>query len=173
MIKYSGLGQLADVHTELTNPGGGHYPVRRRGERRELRPNWNGIAWLEAQTWKATELLGTNPVYLDGDDPVWVTRTAARLADRITYCAPSNCARPMIELIDDYGVREEQMSGAQYSNPCPDCDDWSRTARCPQHTEQGAAGGAPHTQQGDPHDAARNLAQAAPDYLRILFGEVA
>lgn len=189
MIKHSGLGQLADVAKELTDPAGGHYPVRRRGERRELHPNWAGIAWLEAQTLKHTDLLGSHPVY-DGDDskPIWYTHPAARLADRTSEGVPTHCTRPMIELIDDYHVREELMSGAQYSIPCPRCDDWSRTARCTEHAERGAgavtspppavpdhphrwaaphfltdADGVLHAQQGDPYDAARDLVQAFRD----------
>jgi len=195
VIKYSGLGHLADVHKELTDPAGGHYPVRRRGERRELRPNWTAIAWLEAQTLEHTELLGTHAVY-DGDGVLWHTRTAARLADRVSEGVPRHCVRPMIELIDDYHVREEQMSGPQYSSPCPRCDDWSRTTRCPEHVERGAgyvadsafaappapaprpatphfttdADGVLHAQQGDPHNAARDLAQAVRDDFRIFLG---
>lgn len=138
MIKNSGLGQLAEAAKELSNPAGAHYPVRRRGERRELRPNWTGIAWLEAQTLKHTKVIGTIPVYADDDNPVWYTHPAARLTDRISEGAPTHCTRPMIELIDDYSVHEFRMSGPQYgTNPCPDCDDWSRTARCTQHQERG------------------------------------
>lgn len=137
MIKHSGLGQLADT---LSDPVAGHYPVRRRGERRELRPNWTGIAWLEAQTLKYTELLGGQPVY-DGesDGPIWHVRSAARLADQISEGAPTHYARPMIELIDDYSASEHRTSGAQHStSPCPGCDDWSRTTRCSEHAERGA-----------------------------------
>lgn len=194
MIKYSGLGHLADVHKELTDPAGGHYPVRRRGEHRELRPNWAGIAWLEAQTLKHTELLGAHAVY-DGDRLMWHTRTAARMSDQVSEGAPHHYVRPMIELIDDYHVREEQLSGAQYSTPCPGCDDWSRTARCPEHVERGAAtvtnafatppapaprpatphltidaDGVLHARQGDPYDAARNLAQDVRNEFRTFLG---
>lgn len=197
MIKHSGLGQLADVAKELTDPAGGHYPVRRRGERRKLHPNWAGIAWLEAQTLKHTDLLGTCEVH-DGDGVLWHTRAAARTSEG----APTHHVRPMIELIDDYHVREELMSGAQYSIPCPGCDDWSRTARCAEHTERSVvtspppavpdhphrwaaphfltdADGVLHAQQGDPYDAARDLVQAFrdefqrrpnPDHFRIFLG---
>lgn len=198
----NGLSQLADVHKELTDPAGGHYPVRRRGERRELRPNWTGIAWLEAQTLEHTEPLAhSRPVYAnDSDEPVWYTWLAARMANRLSASAPRHCVRPMIELVDDYQLPEHRMSGSSTSHrPCPDCDDWSRTARCAEHAEQGPAAvsgdeparrygeqlvtprpaaphfttdadGVLHAQQGDSYDAARDLARAIRDEFRIFLG---
>lgn len=137
MIENSGLGQLAEAAKELSNPAGAHYPVRRRGERRELRPNWTAIAWLEAQSLEGTKLECPTPVCPDGDEVAWYTHLARRVAPFSPSLHPTNCVRPMIELIDDYSA-DGRMSGHQYAtNPCPHCDDWSRTARCTQHHEQG------------------------------------
>ena len=137
MIENSGLGQLAEAAKELSNPAGAHYPVRRRGERRELRPNWTAIAWLEAQSLEGTKLECPTGVYPDGDEVAWYTHLARRVAPFSPLLHPTNCVRPMIELIDDYSA-DGRMSGHQLSNsPCPGCDDWSRTARCTQHHERG------------------------------------
>lgn len=100
-----------------------HYPVKQRRRPRRLNPNWAGIAWLEAQSMRATETVGV-PVYLGEGLEVYIA--AGR-----SVAARHGHPRPMFQ------VFELSVSSALRRNnlgtPCPGCDDWSRTAQCEQH----------------------------------------
>lgn len=45
---------LSDAARELVQPRNAHYPVKQRGERRRLNPNWEGIRWLEGEAFPAS-----------------------------------------------------------------------------------------------------------------------
>lgn len=45
---------LSDAARELAQPRNAHYPVKQRGERRRLNPNWEGIRWLEGEAFLAS-----------------------------------------------------------------------------------------------------------------------
>lgn len=130
MSKHSGLSQLADAATEMISPRLAHYPVRRKGERRRLNPNTDGIKWLEGEAFlEATQIVEFDVAH-DG------------LRSYLTsgwYAAKrgGNYARPMFQVF-----RMEASSSAQIPyTPCPDCDNWARTSKCETHHDlDGVAG---------------------------------
>jgi hypothetical protein len=122
--KDAGLSHPADIgRIEL------HYPIKKRGERRRLSPNSAGIEWLEASTETETELLEYAGDWA-GDASLQAMRALGWARARIGGLYP----RPMFQLVaTGEGVPE---SGSRYRDPCPDCDDWSRTARCAEHHDR-------------------------------------
>lgn len=103
-----------------------HYPVRRRGERRRLNPNTAGITWLETQSESDTEIYGTYDL-VPGEGMRALRSHGARRPD------PGICIRPMVAVLRDEHVFPSW--GSVRRDPCPGCDDWSRTARCARHPE--------------------------------------
>ena len=126
MPKFSGLSHLADVAREQLDDV--HcYPVRRRGTRRQLLPNQDGIDWLEGKIPGTgvgfigdTEIVGETLVEEDG-----IIFTRAEGANQREY------SRPMFQLIYD-GV----FSGSkQVVKPCEACDNFAYSWGCGEHPQ--------------------------------------
>lgn len=82
--------------------------------------------WLEIDT--ATKIFETTPPNHDG-----LVFTAAHGGEWGTGAQASNSySRPMFQLFID-GVGSALMRS--YRDPCPACDDWSRTSKCSEHVE--------------------------------------
>lgn len=100
------------------------YPVRRRGERRELLPNRAGIEWLEGEAFKS-------------DTEIVYTETLGVLEDclKITYASGRSQklhSRPMFDVLDG-----SAFSGFPPSvQPCASCDDFARSWNCEEHHER-------------------------------------
>lgn len=131
MIKNSGLGQLAEV----AGPAADSYPVKRKREVRRLNPNWTGIAWLEAQAVHDTEILFRY-------DDIWESSTlpAERIITRARGWGRArgngSHPRPMFQVLQ-LGTGSAMLISR---DSCPDCDDWSRTAVCEVHPDDGTEG---------------------------------
>lgn len=136
MIKHQGLAQLADtVNTS-------HYPVRRRGQKRQLNPNWVGIAWLEAEALEDTEILQTiepdarTSAYKMGEGlAVQHSRRAAEMADESVRERPLY-VRPMFQVFNDTDERVIVHHGTRVraDKSCADCYDFQYPGRdCPRH----------------------------------------
>lgn len=115
--KNSGLAQLADTANQ--QQGIHHYPVRRRGLPRALLPNWDAIAWLEADQ-AATEIEYTETSETDG---LIFTFAIGRTG--------KSYPRPMFQVIHDGALSAFRGIGG---TACP-CGDFSRTAYCDEHGE--------------------------------------
>lgn len=125
MSKHSGLSHLADVAREMISPAFAHYPVKRKGERRRLNPNWEGIQWLEGEDFlDATETVETSVSW----DGLQVHTAKGWYAARRS----GNCARPMFQV---FGLESSSSATMAYT-PCPDCDDWARTSQCRTHHDR-------------------------------------
>lgn len=122
--KHGGLSQLADT----ADPS--HYPVRRRGQKRALNPNWAGIAWLEAKELANTEVMAEPYAEAAG---VTYPRAYGWYAAKRAGHYP----RPMMQIFNDGATSSSQMI---YQNPCPDCDNWARSWNCPRHEDRGLEG---------------------------------
>jgi hypothetical protein len=118
----SGLSHLADVANPVD-----HYPVKRRREPRRLDPNWAGIAWLEAQSLADTEIIR----HVDQGDGLTAYTTEGWYGARRRGAYPG----PMFKIVLDLPL---DPGALVCDNPCPVCDDFSRTARCPDHPEKQA-----------------------------------
>lgn len=108
-----------------------HYPVKRRGQKRRLDPNWPAIAWLEAESLADTEIVDTDEVTLETDG---VTEIITLEHARGNYEARErrHYPRTMFQLIEDGHSSGSPTSPA---SPCPDCYDFSRSWNCPDHPE--------------------------------------
>jgi hypothetical protein len=127
MTKHHGLSQLADTAREVTG-GQAYYPVKRKGERRRLNPNWTGIAWLEAETLAATEIIQRTD--LDGTDMAGMTSLTAAGKIQNQLNRTSHCRR----MIDIFTLEASSSQPMTY-HPCPDCDNFAYTATCTEHPE--------------------------------------
>lgn len=126
MSKHSGLSRLADVAREVTG-GDAFYPVKKRGERRRLNPNWVGIAWLEAESLADTEI--THTAGLAPDMPGLLTlMTAGEARAVIRGMHP----RRMIDVFD---LDQSSTLGVRYSSPCPACQNFAVSWKCDRHGE--------------------------------------
>lgn len=81
--------------------------------------------WLEIDT--ATEIFETTPPNHDG-----LVYTAARGKHGTGAQTSNSYSRPMFQVFAD-GVGSALMR--PYRDPCPACDDWSRTSKCEEHYE--------------------------------------
>ena len=105
-----------------------HYPVRKRGEARRLNPNYPGIHWLERESYDDTEPV----IDVITDNPNVILANGAIKARRNGY------PRRMFDL---FSVTFSGGHKSEYWFPCPACDDWSQTARCADHPDEGAVSG--------------------------------
>lgn len=117
MSKHSELSQLADAAFA-------HYPIRRKGERRRLNPNWDGIDWLEAETRGAVCVRDE----FEGPDGNLILETfgGANAKAKGAYVRPMILEMPL-------GVGSASPVSVI---PCPGCDDWSRTSKCRTHHDR-------------------------------------
>lgn len=102
-----------------------HYPVRRRGERRRLNPNWTAIAWLEADTLADTEI---EEVGEPDEDGLAVQRAAGWYRAKIS---DSSYGRPLLQILGNL----TSSSWFLLVTPCPDCDNWAYTSNCRRHDD--------------------------------------
>jgi hypothetical protein len=111
-----------------------HYPVRRRGEKRRLNPNAEGIAWLDR---RAAEVTATTRTRLMDDRGVILPDNGRLKADFVVtrvYPRPrvDNHMRPMFQTF-----YVDTWSGTtSYVNPCPDCLNMAYSWSCPKHQQQ-------------------------------------
>lgn len=107
-----------------------HYPIRRRGQRRRLDPNWDGIRCLEGAEFRAdTEIIFYYP---DGEDEEFLVRRAGGWGDAHTK---GMYPRPMFQVFGLAGSTPIPVT------PCPDCDDWARTSHCTEHHDRDGIAG--------------------------------
>lgn len=128
-IPNAGLSHLADVAREVmqpNSPGAHHYPIRKKGEPRRLDPNQAGINWLEEHTAHDTEIVFRRDEK-DGHQTL-IARGWSEARQRGMH------PRRMIDLFEP---GQSSTLPIAYSSPCPDCDDWARTAQCEVHHEHG------------------------------------
>lgn len=121
--KSAGLSHLADVSNEQALAF--HYPIKRKGERRRLNPNWDAICWLEDDSAEDCEIEYIEPMGSGELKELNVLYTFGRES--------KSYPRPMIQIIP-----RDAFSGANQSvSPCS-CDrfDYSwEHVRCEKHTE--------------------------------------
>lgn len=115
MSKHSGLSQLADAAFA-------HYPVRRKGERRRLNPNTDGIKWLEGEAFLEATRIVEFDVAVDGLQSYLTSGWHAAKRG-------GNYVRPMFQV---FGMEVSSSATMAYT-PCPDCDNWARTSKCETH----------------------------------------
>lgn len=119
-MKYGGLSQLADVARDLTQPKEACYPIRRKGERRRLNPNLDGIRFLEGETFEQQTAIYHRAHYGNGLTVLYARGYFTR-----------GCNRPMIQVIDD----STRPFDSPDRTPCEDCDNVAYTSKCPGHPE--------------------------------------
>lgn len=94
-----------------------HYPVRRRGEKRRLNPNAEGIAWLDR---RAAEVTATTETRAMSDTGTILPKNfeGAFILTRV-YPRPrvDNHLRPMFQT---FSIDGWSATGT-YTDPCPDC----------------------------------------------------
>lgn len=127
MQYHPGLSLLADVSRKLQPDRPHCYPVKKKGEKRQLNPNWEGIAWLEEAAVVDTEIVQTYP---SRDDELDI-----QCAHGYTLATFRGHPRPMFDLLHS-GVTDLWQGTESYSEPCDACYDFSRSWKCPQHGEQ-------------------------------------
>lgn len=114
------------------------YPVKRRGERRRLNPNRDGIAWLEEQSETDTEISMTYPMgeIVQGEEGAFRDFTVHRALGYYAARRRGMYAWPMFQVHAGF-----KASMIKYPNPCPACDDWARTSRCTSHHDRDGVAG--------------------------------
>lgn len=117
--------ETPDYSASLAADKEDHYPVKQRRRPRRLNPNWAGIAWLEAKSLPATRIVAKHPAERGGSD-LYTLIAAGR-----SMAAMHGCPRPMFQLFET--TVSSALLRRSVGAACPDCDDWSRTARCPEH----------------------------------------
>lgn len=159
--KNAGLSHLADVANESI--GVKHYPVKRKGERRRLVPNWDAIRYLEDESWTDTEIseeLTAGEAVFD-DDAVYLG-TEFKIQRALGYFSARQRGMypwPMFQVFASF-----KISMVPYS-PCPDCDDFSRTSKCEVHHDRDGVAG---LKMGDERRRGSLITASAMDRLRNL-----
>lgn len=120
---YAGLSRPSDVANPVE-----HYPVRRRGTKRRLNPNWDAIRWLEDGQLDDTEISDAK-VLGDGD---WASMLGVRALGWYSAKRSGHYPRRMFDI---FGLEVSSSSMIHYPSPCPDCHDFSRTWACAEHPE--------------------------------------
>ena len=153
--KKAGSSHLADVSNEQAPTF--HYPVKKKGEPRRLRPNLDAIHWLEDESETDTEI---SEEYDAGEysaqSPTGCEFKVQRANGWYDAERASMYPRPMFQTFD---LEISSSSMVPYLKPCPACDDWSRTSRCSEHhDEDGVAG----LRMGADRRAERNTRRNGP-----------
>jgi hypothetical protein len=102
-----------------------YYPIKKKGTRRRLNPNRAAIEWLDEDCQSSTTIVALRE---DPDVDLVVQRTNG---GEWTRDETSNYVRPMIQVLGGGSATPRN-----FANPCPACDDWSRTANCADHPER-------------------------------------
>jgi hypothetical protein len=130
----------------------GCYPVKRRGDRRRLNPNRDGIAWLEEQSETDTEISTTYPMGAIAYTPEGEVYEFAVHRALGYYSARRRDMYPWPMFQVHAGFKASML----VFDSCPDCDDWSRTSRCTSHHDQDGVAG---LKMGDERRAYRRAQQ--------------
>lgn len=101
----------------------GHYPVKRRGQRRRLDPNWDAIRWLEDETLDDTEIVVATPVGLG----------MIRLITLGWYTAKGRKMYPR-RMFEVFALEASSTTPVTYT-PCEACDNYAYTWACTEHPE--------------------------------------
>lgn len=125
--KDAGLSRLADVSNEQALTF--HYPVKRRGEKRRLRPNLEAIRYLEVSSETDTEI---TDVQVLGTSEEWAEMNGVRALG--WYGAKRSGHYPR-RMFDVFELEASSSNTVAYPKPCPDCLDFSRTWACAEHPE--------------------------------------
>lgn len=107
--------RLAEAVSPIT-----HYPVKRRGERRQLLPNWDAIDWLERESADDCEIYHQSEV-IDG---LAYTSAYGKLGREFS--------RPMFQVLEIFA--SPTWVGGRNITPCQ-CDRFDQTWNCPDHPE--------------------------------------
>lgn len=134
--KHAGLSQLADVAN--VNDGIVRYPVKKKGQPRRLDPNWPAIHWLEDSSETDTEISQEYSFgeLIEGTD-IYEFRGLRALG---YYEAKRRDMFPW-PMFQTFPVNILKVRMISYPDPCPDCDDWSRTSRCSEHHDRDGIAG--------------------------------
>lgn len=117
--KHAGLSRLAEAASPVE-----YYPVKRRGQRRRLTPNWDAINWLERETETDCEISDEAPLDFG------MTRIIA-----LGWFSAKRRGMHPRRMFDIFGLEASSSSTVAYPKPCPDCLDFSRTWACTEHPE--------------------------------------
>jgi len=131
-------GQPVKPSSAYPSPEEFCYPVKRRGERRRLNPNRDGIAWLEEQSETDTEISMTYPtgeILRSEDGETYSDFLVHRALGYYSARQRDMYPWPMFQV--HAGFKASMLS---YS-PCPGCDDWARTSRCTSHHDRDGVAG--------------------------------
>lgn len=134
------LSRTADAARILLG-GEDPYPVKRRGERRRLNPNTEGIAWLDARAKRDAEITRE---YGMNDQGVMV---AADSVNAVITLQRGNSAwdhyrpapRYLRAMIQPLPAAPDRIDGDAMicPDPCPNCYDFSYAWSCPHHPAEG------------------------------------
>lgn len=117
--KHAGLSRLAEAASPVE-----YYPVKRRGQKRRLVPNWDAINWLERETEDDTEICNEAPLDFG------MTRIIA-----LGWYGAKRSGHYPRRMFDIFELEASSSSAVAYPKPCPDCLDFSRTWACTEHPE--------------------------------------
>lgn len=155
--KNAGLSHLADVANPIK-----HYPIKKKGQRRRLVPNWDAIRYLEDESWTDTEIseeLDAGEAVLD-DDAVHLG-TEFKIQRALGYFSARQKGMYPWPMFQTFPATSFKINSVPYS-PCPDCDDFSRTSKCEVHHDRDGVAG---LKMGDERRRGR---QRVVDRLRNL-----
>ena len=123
--KNAGLSRLAEAASPIE-----YYPVRRRGQKRRLTPNWDAIRWLEEDTEGATEISDVAP--LGAENTPWHSINNVRALGYYSAKRTGHYPRRMFDVFD---LEVSSSNMISYADPCPGCQDFSRSWACIEHPE--------------------------------------
>lgn len=123
--KNAGLSRLAEAASPIE-----YYPVRRRGQKRRLIPNWDAIRWLEEDTEGATEISDVAP--LGAENTPWHSINNVRALGYYSAKRTGHYPRRMFDVFD---LEVSSSNMISYADPCPGCQDFSRSWACTEHPE--------------------------------------
>ena len=124
--KSAGLSRLADVSNEQALTF--HYPVKKRGEKRRLRPNLDAIRYLEIEAETDTEIESVNQL---GNTEEWAEMYGVRALGWYSAKRAGHYPRRMFDV---FALETSSSNSVSYT-PCAACDDFSRSWACADHPE--------------------------------------
>lgn len=116
--KNARLSRLAEAASPIE-----YYPVKRRGQKRRLAPNWDAINWLEDETEGDTEICSKAPL----DDGM------NRQVTLGWYGAKRRGMYPR-RMFDIFVLELSSTNPVAYT-PCEACDNYAYTWACTEHPE--------------------------------------
>lgn len=110
------------------------YPVKKKHQPRRLDPNWGGIIWLEDQAETNTEIAEE----YDAGEPMPGGGSEFKIQRALGWYNAKRSMYPSPMFQTFSGFKAHMIT---YTDPCPACDDWSRTSRCPEHHDRDGVAG--------------------------------